>query len=132
MAFPIFFRRLFEKMGAGPLLRGDILPYGDKEQTVCQGNDARLAGGADWTASKPGIVQRVAALEVGPPAHKHAAGDITSGILPVTFGGTGNAAGKAPTAGTADNAVRWNGSALTCTAAGPIGGQDGDTHDQYI
>ena len=43
MAYPKILQRLFEDFGAGPKLRGDILPFGSKEGTACEGNDARLS-----------------------------------------------------------------------------------------
>ena len=51
MAFPRFFRRLFANEGAGPLLRGDILPFGDTAETACRGNDARLTRAASTSAT---------------------------------------------------------------------------------
>lgn len=51
MAFPRFFRRLFANEGAGPLLRDDILPFGDTAKTVCRGNDARLTRAASTSAN---------------------------------------------------------------------------------
>lgn len=43
MAYPKILQRLFEDFGAGPKLRGDILPFGSKEGTACEGDDARLS-----------------------------------------------------------------------------------------
>ena len=115
---------------------------------------------ANTKADTPGIVKRVEALEKGPPAHKHSTTDLnagtlpvarggtgqttlqavriamgvgnTTGVLPVANGGTGNAAGKAPTAETADNALKWNGSGLTRPTAAPTAGADNDVWFQYI
>lgn len=73
--------------------------------------DAANAAAADWTASKPGIVQRVEALETK--------------VVPISRGGTGN------TVGTAVNATKWNGAAKTVSAAAAAGGANGDIWFQY-
>ncbi len=53
------------KPGTGLSKSGETLSvkYGTTAGTAAQGNDARLDGGADWTASKPGIVKQVETLE---------------------------------------------------------------------
>lgn len=61
---------------------------------------------ASVKADKPGIVKRVEALEALPEA------------LPVD--------------GTAVNALKWNGSNRTISAAGPSGGADNDVWLQYL
>ncbi len=43
MSYPGFIRRLFANEGADPLLRKEIIPFGDTEGTVCEGSD-----GAPW------------------------------------------------------------------------------------
>ncbi len=35
MSYPGFIRRLFANEGADPLLRKEIIPFGDTEGTVC-------------------------------------------------------------------------------------------------
>lgn len=102
---------------------GDIAALGARVDALETGvagaqSAADTAGeaAADWTASKPGIVRRVEALEAMTPA------DI--GALP--------ADGKAVSAGTADSATRWNGSCLTISAAAPAGGADNDVWFQYV
>lgn len=87
--------------------------YGTAAGTAAQGNDIRLSGGADWTASKPGVVKRVEALEARPDP-------TPAGI------------GALAVDGTAVNAARWNGAAKTVSSAGPSGGADNDVWFQYI
>lgn len=48
MPYPRILQRLFANEGAGPKLRGDIIPYGSTADTAAQGNDARLVSLEAW------------------------------------------------------------------------------------
>lgn len=48
MPYPRILQRLFANEGAGPKLRGDIIPYGSTADTAAQGNDARLVALEAW------------------------------------------------------------------------------------
>ena len=62
--------------GTGSKLLGSIMPYGNKANTVCEGDDARLSDART------------------PKSHTHAPSDLT-GAVPVNKGGTGaTTAGK--------------------------------------
>ncbi|WP_297849416.1 hypothetical protein [uncultured Desulfovibrio sp.] len=63
MSYPGFIRRLFANEGADPLLRKEIIPFGDTEGTVCEGSDARLAGGADWSEHKEELLKFIEKME---------------------------------------------------------------------
>ena len=63
MSYPGFIRRLFANEGAGPLLRKEIIPFGDTKGTVCEGSDARLAGGADWSEHKEELLKFIEKME---------------------------------------------------------------------
>lgn len=104
--------------------------YGTTAGTAAQGDDARLAGGADWTASKPGIVRRVEDLEGGGGVEAGTGLTKSGKTLSVKYG---TAAGTALQGnGTAVNSTKWNGAAKTVSAAGPSGGADGDVWFQYV
>ena len=91
--------------------RVEALETGQAEQD--EDIAALESGVADWTASKPGIVQRVEALEATPDP------------TPESIGALG-------VNGTAANAILWNGSAKTISSAAPSGGADNDVWLQYI
>ena len=91
--------------------RVEALETGQAEQD--EDIAALESGVADWTASKPGIVQRVEALEAKPDP-------------------TPESIGALPVGGTAANASKWNGSGLTISSAAPSGGADNDVWLQYI
>lgn len=91
--------------------RVDVLETGQVEQN--EDIAALESGVADWTASKPGIVQRVEVLEAKPDP-------------------TPESIGALPVGGTAANASKWNGSGLTISSAAPSGGADNDVWLQYI
>ena len=97
------------KAGTGLSKSGETLSvkYGTTAGTAAQGNDSRLDGGADWTASKPGIVQRVDTLETEMDAVETAAANAQSTANTanansgVTAGNYGPAANAAPAHGEA-------------------------------
>lgn len=120
------------KAGTGLSKSGETLSvkYGTTAGTAAQGNDSRLDGGADWTASKPGIVQRVEELEGGGGVEDGTGLTKSGKTLSVKYG---TAAGTALQGnGTAVNSTKWNGAAKTVSAAGPSGGADGDVWFQYV
>ena len=77
MSFPRFVQRLFANEGAGPKLRGDIIPYGSSADTVAQGNDARLVALEAWRQAMIGTPMPMAGTTL-PPGFMWADGSLAS------------------------------------------------------